>query len=160
MNIADMIRVWVFVLVSTSAWSNVLVHWTSSALPPAKELGLKDLVLSWNGSVSPLAKAARRQGYRVYVQVPLNQATAAADSGAISPEGIILSVRQSERAELEKSLPKLRSAHPKLRFVVLNPDGKRPRDARQYGDQARRCTRGVESHRPTLDRYEPRSRQD
>jgi protein-tyrosine-phosphatase len=126
MNIADMIRVWVFVLVSTSAWSNVLVHWTSSALPPAKELGLKDLVLSWNGNVSPLAKAARRQGYRVYVQVPLNQAAAAADSGAITPEGIVLSVRQSERAELEKSLPKLRSAHPKLRFVVLNPDGKRP----------------------------------
>src|SRR6202043_3998779 len=41
-------------------------------------------------------------------------------------EDIILTVRQSERAELEKSLPKLRSAHPKLRFLLLNPDGKQP----------------------------------
>jgi hypothetical protein len=41
-------------------------------------------------------------------------------------EGIILTVRQSESAELEKSLPKLRSDYPKLRFLVLNPDGKLP----------------------------------
>ena len=126
MNIGDMILVWVFVLVSTCAWSNVFVQWTTSALPPAKELGLNDLVLSWNDSFSPQVKAARRQGYRVYVEVPLHQAAAAAETGASGLEGIILTVRQSERAELEKSLPKLRSAHPKLRFVVLNPDGKQP----------------------------------
>jgi len=126
MNIGDMILVWVFVLVSTSAWSNVFVHWTSSALPPAKELGLNDLVLSWKDSLSPQVKAARRQGYRVYVEVPLHQAAAAAETGASGLEGIILTVRQSEREELEKSLPKLRSAYPKLRFVVLNPDGKQP----------------------------------
>src|SRR6202022_4148034 len=50
----------------------------------------------------------------------------AAETGATGFEGIILTVRQSERAELEKSLPKLRSAHPKLRFLLLNPDGKQP----------------------------------
>jgi len=126
MSIGDTILVWVFVLVSTSAWSNVFVHWTSSALPPAKELGLNDLVLSWNDSFSPQVKAARRQGYRVYVEVSLHQAAAAAETGASGLEGIVLTVRQSERAELEKSLPKLRSVHPKLRFVVLNPDGKQP----------------------------------
>jgi protein-tyrosine-phosphatase len=95
-------------------------------LPPAKELGLNDLVLSWNDSFSPQVKAARRQGYRVYVEVSLHQAAAAAETGASGLEGIVLTVRQSERAELEKSLPKLRSVHPKLRFVVLNPDGKQP----------------------------------
>jgi protein-tyrosine-phosphatase len=126
MSIGDTILVWVFVLVSTSAWSNVFVRWTSSALPPAKELGLNDLVLSWNDSFSPQVKAARRQGYRVYVEVSLHQAAAAAETGASGLEGIVLTVRQSERAELEKSLPKLRSAHPKLRFLLLNPDGKQP----------------------------------
>ena len=80
MSIGDTILVWVFVLVSTSAWSNVFVHWTSSALPPAKELGLNDLVLSWNDSFSPQVKAARRQGYRVYVEVSLHQAAAAAET--------------------------------------------------------------------------------
>lgn len=126
MSIGDTILVWVFVLVSTSAWGNVFVHWTSSALPPAKELGFSDLVLSWNDSFSPQVKAARRQGYRVYVEVSLHQAAAVAETGASGLEGIILTVRQSEREELEKSLPKLRSAHPQLRFVVLNPDGKQP----------------------------------
>jgi protein-tyrosine-phosphatase len=126
MNIGHTILVWVFVLASTSAWSNVLVRWTSSALPPAKELGLNDLVLSWNDVLSAQVKAARKQGYRVYVEVPLGQAAAVAETGASDLEGIILTVRQPERAELEKSLPKLRAAHPKLRFLVLNPDGKRP----------------------------------
>ncbi len=125
MSIGATISVLVLVLVSTAAWSNVFVHWTNSDLPPAKELGFNDLVLSWNDSFSPQAKAARRRGYRVYVEVSLHQAAAAAET-ASGLEGIILTVRQSERAELETSLPKLRSAHPKLRFVVLNPDGKQP----------------------------------
>jgi hypothetical protein len=126
MSIGNAILVWVFVLISTSAWSNVFLHWTSSALPPAKELGLNDLVLSWNDSFSSQQKAAQRQGYRVYVEASLGQAAAAAEGGAGGLEGIILAVRQSEHAELEKSLSKLRSAHPKLRFLVLNPDGKPP----------------------------------
>jgi hypothetical protein len=125
MSIGNTILVWVFVLVSTSAWSNVFVHWTGSALPPAMELGVNDLVLSWNDSFSPQAKAARRQGYRVYVEVSLDLARTAADD-ASGLAGIILTVHRSESAELEKSLPKLRSAHPELRFVVLDPDGKQP----------------------------------
>jgi hypothetical protein len=126
MSMGNTILVWVFVLVSTSAWSNVFVHWTSSALPPATELGINDLVLSWNDSVTPLSKAARRQGYRVYVEVSLDQAATVTAAGASGLAGIILTVHHSESAELEKSLPKLRSAHPKLRFLVLNPDGKQP----------------------------------
>jgi protein-tyrosine-phosphatase len=127
MSVGDTILIWVFVLVSTSAWSNVFVHWTTSALPPAKELGLNDLVLSWNDSFPPRLKAAHRQGYRVYVEVSLQQAEAAAEAGGRSGlEGIILSVRQSERAKLEKSLRKLRSVHPKVKFLVVNPDGKQP----------------------------------
>jgi hypothetical protein len=126
MSIGNTILVWVFVLVSTSAWSNVFVHWTSSALPPPMELGVNDLVLSWNDSFSLQVNAARRQGYRVYVEVSLDQAATAAETGASGLAGIILTVHRSESAELEKSLPKLRSAHPELRFVVLDPDGKQP----------------------------------
>lgn len=126
MNIGQIILAWALVLASTSAWSEVFVRWTSSALPPAKELGVNNLVLSWSDKVPAQVKAARKQGYRVYVEVPLHQAAAAAETGATDVEGILLAVRQSERTELEKSLPKLRAAHPKLRFQVLNPDGKQP----------------------------------
>jgi protein-tyrosine-phosphatase len=126
MKIGVKILVWVVIFVSIPAWSNVFVNWTSSTLPPAKELGLNDLVFSWNENVSEQVKAARGRGYRVYVEVPLRQAAAAAKAGASDLEGIFLTVRQSERAELEESLPKLRAAFPKLRFVVLNPDAKPP----------------------------------
>jgi protein-tyrosine-phosphatase len=123
MSISGTILVWVFVLVSTPAWSRVFVHWTSATLLPAKELGLNELVLSWSDRFSPQARAAQRLGYRVYFEVSLGEAATAAETGC---EGIILTIRQSERAQLEKSLPKLRSAHPKLRFLLLNPNGKRP----------------------------------
>jgi protein-tyrosine-phosphatase len=126
MNVSDRILVWVFILVATPAWSDVFLHCTSAALPPAKELGLNELVFSWNESVSAQVKAARKQGYRVYVEVPLQRAASAAETDASGLEGIILTVRQSEAAELEKSLPKLRLDYPKLRFLVLDPDGKLP----------------------------------
>jgi hypothetical protein len=126
MSFRRAIFVLAFALSSASAWSDVLVHWTTSTLPPAKELGLNTVVLSWNDSFSSLANAAQRQGYRVYAEVSLSQAATAAETDVPDLEGIILSVRQSERAEVGRSLPKLRSAHPKLRFLVLNPDGKPP----------------------------------
>jgi hypothetical protein len=104
----------------------VFVQWTGAALPSAKELGMNDLVLSWNDSFSSQAKEARKQGYRVYVVVPLDQVPATIEAVASGVEGIILTVRQSERAELEKSLPKLQAANPKIKFLVLNPEGKQP----------------------------------
>ena len=126
MSFRRAIFVLAFAVSSTSAWSDVFVHWTTSTLPPAKELGLNTVVLSWNDRFSSQANAAQRQGYRVYAEVSLNQATTAAETGPADLEGIILSVRQSERPDLERSLSKLRSAHPRLRFLVLNPDGKPP----------------------------------
>ena len=122
----DRILVWVFVLISTSAWCDVFVRWTGPALPPAKELGLNELVLSWNDNLSPQVRVARRQGYHVYIEVPLHRAATAAETGASGLEGIILAVRPSEAGELEESLRKLRSDHPRLRFLVLNSDGKAP----------------------------------
>jgi hypothetical protein len=108
MNASDRILVWVFILVATPAWSDVFLRWTSAALPPAKELGLNEVVFSWTDSLSSQVKAARRLGYRVYVEVPLNRAISAAETGATGLEGIILIARHSETAELEKSLPNLR----------------------------------------------------
>jgi protein-tyrosine-phosphatase len=126
MSVRNSILVWFFAFVATSAWSNVFVHWTGSALPPATELGVKDLVLTWNNGVLPQVKAARSQGYRVYAEVSLEQAAAAAKTRASGLAGIILTVPHSEEAEVEKSILKLRSAYPKLRVLVLNPDGKPP----------------------------------
>jgi hypothetical protein len=86
MNVSDRILVWVFILVAAPAWSEVLLHWTSAALPPAKELGVNELVFSWNDGLSRQVKAARTLGYRVYVEVPLDRATSAAETGATGLE--------------------------------------------------------------------------
>jgi hypothetical protein len=125
MNIAAKFLGLVFVLVSPYAWGDVWVRWTSADLLPAKELGFNNLVLPWSDTVWAQVRAAQKQGYRVYLEVPLGQAPAAA-KGASGLGGIILTVRPSEGAELNQSLPKLRSAHPNIKFVVLSPVGKRP----------------------------------
>lgn len=112
------------VLACTSAWGKVLVHWTGPALPLARELGVNEIVLSWSENFSSQVKLAEQLGYRVYAELSLSQAENAAAASGL--EGIVLNVRASERGELEKSLPKLRSAHPKIKFLVLSPAGKQP----------------------------------
>ncbi len=125
MRIRNFILVF-FCFVATSAWSTVFLHWTGAALPPPTALGVNDLVLFWNDGILPHVEAARSQGYRVYAEASLEQAAAAAEAGANSLAGIIVAVHHSDEAELDKSLPKLRSAYPKLKILVLNPDGKPP----------------------------------
>jgi hypothetical protein len=128
MNIRGAILAFLLSLLSMPASSGVLVHWSSSNVPPANELGMRDLVISWNDGVVPLLKEANKQGYRVYVETQLEQVTAVAETvgKVVEVEGIILEVPQSQRATLEIALPRLQSAYPKLRFMVLNGEGKLP----------------------------------
>ena len=126
MSIRNAILVWVFVFGSTFVWSEVFVHGSTSPLPPAKELGVSNIVLPWSDNFSRQLKAARAQGYQVYVEVSLEQAATAAKTVASGLAGVILTLHQHESADLEKSLSELRSAHPKLRFLVLEADGKQP----------------------------------
>ena len=104
---------WICVLLATSAWSSVFVHWTASAVPPTKRLGVDELVVSWDGGASPIIKAARGQGYRVYAEASPQQAAAAAEASAkLGLAGVILNVRESERREAQRLAPwseKLRS---------------------------------------------------
>ncbi|MGC2476766.1 MAG: hypothetical protein WA485_20700, partial [Candidatus Sulfotelmatobacter sp.] len=97
-------------------------------MPPASSLGIADIVFSWKaGPPSSLVATARRQGYRVYMQVPLHEAAAAAKAGSKDGwTGIILDGPESESTEFQNSLSNLRSAYPKLKFLVLNRNGKQP----------------------------------
>jgi len=116
-----------FLLLSASAWSSVLVHWTNSALPGPDALGFSELVISGSAKLSPMLDAARKKGYRVYVEVPLKQAKdAAMKAEKTGVAGIILKASQSESTEVESLLPTLRSAHPQLRFLILSTSGKQP----------------------------------
>lgn len=105
------------------------MRWNEAALPPANSLGVNEIVIAWErGAPTTLLATARKQGYRVYVETPLNRATSAAEACAEkSCQGIILNFLESERAEGEKCIASLRSAYPKLRVLVLSPAGKQPK---------------------------------
>ncbi|HKV77090.1 MAG TPA: hypothetical protein VJP02_03050 [Candidatus Sulfotelmatobacter sp.] len=115
-----------FLMFSTTAWSNVFVRWTQPDLPPARDLGVSDLVVSWDRGTSSFVKAAHSQGYRVYAEVTLQQAASAAESAEEKGlAGLVLDVADSDRAAGESAFQQLRSARPNVRFLVLNR-GKQP----------------------------------
>ncbi|MGA7752169.1 MAG: hypothetical protein WCB05_05040 [Candidatus Sulfotelmatobacter sp.] len=105
------------------------MQWNDATLPPASSLGVNQIVLVWERGVpAALWANARKQGYRIYVEAALNQATSAAKGCAEkSCAGIILRVLEAESAETEKSIATLRSAYPKLRVLVLSPTAKQPK---------------------------------
>ena len=126
MSIRNAIVLWVLVAGATSAWSEVFVRGTGSSLPPAKELGVSKMVLAWSDDFAAQLNAARAQGYQVYLEVGLDQAASAAKSYGNGLAGIILNLHEHENADLKKVLAQLKSARPRLRFLVLEADGKQP----------------------------------
>jgi protein-tyrosine-phosphatase len=127
MKVRGSILVSLLLALTLPAWGRVLVHWSSSTLPRAHELELADLVISWNDHARSLAKEASKQGYRVYIEVDLHAADAAAKKASEDGlAGIILSVPQTQYSELERALPGLKAEYPKITFLVLNRDGKLP----------------------------------
>jgi hypothetical protein len=115
------------VLMVTPAWSRVFLRWEQATVPPAKTLGVYDLVIPWDAGPMPWLEEVRKQGYRVYTEVNLQRVSPAAEAGARSGlAGIVLEVAHAEQAQADETLRNLRSAYPKLTFLVLNPEGKQP----------------------------------
>ncbi|HTE91428.1 MAG TPA: hypothetical protein VK639_20940, partial [Terriglobales bacterium] len=114
------------VVLSTSAWSRVFLRWTYSEVPPAKTLGVSDLVVPWDGGATSLLESARKQGYAVYLEATPEQASAAAQAGKNGTAGILLKVSPSDQTDIDTTLRTLRLRYPKLTFLILNPAGKQP----------------------------------
>lgn len=117
-----------FFLFSSLAWGKVFILWGESPLPPAGSLGVNDVVFTWKpGFPAALITRARKQGYRVYLEVPLTQAAAAAEQGASAGcTGVIVNFTESNRTKAQAAVDGLRSAHPKFTFLMLGLAGKRP----------------------------------
>jgi hypothetical protein len=127
MNIRKAMMAFFLLPLSIPGASEVLLHWSSPTVPPANTLGMRDLVISWNDGALPLLNEAHKRGYRVYVETQLEQAAVVAEKvGKLGAQGIVLNAPQAQRAAVDSTLPGLKSAYPKLRFTVLNPEGKLP----------------------------------
>ena len=105
----------------------VYVRWTQSTLPPAKLLGVKELVIPWNDGATSLMEAAKRQGYHIYLEATLEQAATAAEAGVkAGAAGIMLRGTATEQSQVEESTHKLRAQYPKLKILPLSAGGKQP----------------------------------
>jgi len=115
----------VCLLAATPGWSKVLLRWTQSSIPAAATMGIKELVVSWDAEA--LIRNARRQGYRVYAEVPVGKAADMTRSTKKSDlAGIVLNPGDSQPGQIDEGLQQLRSAYPALPVLVLNPKAKQP----------------------------------
>jgi hypothetical protein len=113
-------------LFAEPVWGRVLLRWSEPALPSAKVLGVRDLVVPW-GTSQNLIESAREQGYHVYAEVILQQASAAAaQSSKTGISGIVLKVGDSNDHLAREALTPLQIAYPRLAFLILGPAGKQP----------------------------------
>ena len=112
-------------LAATPAWGRVLLRWSQPSPPAPATMGVSDLVVSWDDAA--LISTARRQGYRVYAEVPASKAAGIDPSLAKSGvAGIVLNPADSQPAQIDDALAQLRSAYPRLPVLLLNPKAKQP----------------------------------
>jgi hypothetical protein len=107
--------------------AKVYVRWTQSAVPSATILGVSDLVIPWDDTAKGLVEAGKKQGYRVFLEVKLEEGPAAAEAAStVGVAGIILKGEASEANQVEERASQLRSAYPMLRILVLDAGGRQP----------------------------------
>lgn len=113
-----------YLLLTTSAWSEVLVSWRQSELP-AKPLGVSGLVIPFAPDNATKIQNATTQGYRVYIEVSLAQfADAEKLAGKNSIAGLIIDTKDEQ--DTENKLQKLRADYPKVTIRMLSANGKQP----------------------------------
>lgn len=116
-----------WVIQPSSSSAKVLVRWTQPTIPNARSLGVSELVISPDTSSTPFVKAARHEGYKLFIEATPEQATELSRTAARKGiTGFIIKVDEAQRTDFDDQLRKLRAANPKLTFRVLNPHGKQP----------------------------------
>ncbi len=116
-------------LLAEPGWGRVFIQWTEPSIPPAKTLGVRDVVVAWESHPPGLMKTARSEDYHVFAEVSAEQAKAAAEAATTDGlAGIIVKASgASPDAESDDHLIRtLRSAYPGLSVLLLEPGGKQP----------------------------------
>ena len=119
----------ILLLVATPVWGRVFLEWTEPAVPAASSLGVDQLVIPWGPAKVQLMKQAKERGYHVFARVSATDAATAADAAAANGlAGIIVEGDSSEPGPgaTRELAQKLRSSHPGLSVLALDPGGKQP----------------------------------
>ena len=115
------------VLVAQPASGKVLLRVSQAELPPARAMGVSDLVLVWPVANDSFLNNAKTLGYRVFLEAtPADLAMVADAAEKAHAVGVILDAGNVDSSASGELLRSAQSVHSKLSFLLLNPGGKEP----------------------------------
>jgi hypothetical protein len=115
------------VLAAEPAFAKVFLRVSASALPPAKALGVSDVVLLWPLSDLSALRTAGASGYQVFLQASQGELSAASEAAErANAAGVILDGGNQGPEAIPAALARARAEHPKLTYRLLDPGGKEP----------------------------------
>jgi hypothetical protein len=119
-----LVAVWLSV---EPAAGNVLLRVTPGPLPPAKAIGLSDIVLRWPASETADLTKLRALGFRLFLEAGSSDlAAASAAAERADAAGVIFDHSGSGSAAEGELFRSSKMAHPKLLFRFLISGGKQP----------------------------------
>lgn len=114
-------------LLALPTWAGVFLLWTQPEVPAMEIVGADGLVIPWGNEAAGISRRAQHLGYRTYIEVGLQQASAAAEMASEHGlAGIMLDPGGVTQVEVEKAAAQLRLSHPKLATLVVDRTGKQP----------------------------------
>ena len=121
-------------LLSVIAWINVapaagkvLLRIAAGPLPPAKAIGVSEVVLHWPVRDAASLAKLRALGFRVFLEAGSNDLAAAAIAAErANLAGVIVDHTGSDAAANNETFRSTKAAHPKLLFRFLISGGKQP----------------------------------
>lgn len=115
-----------WLLLTIPAWSRVLLRWDASELPSAERLGVDELVIPFASDRVAAVQSASKQGYRVYLELPLAQFSEAQKTLAATHVAGFF-VEAGDTHDPAATLQTLQSQNSQLNIRRIEPNGKQPR---------------------------------
>jgi len=114
-------------LVTQPASGKVFLKVSQAELPPARAMGVSDLVFVWPVGNDSLLSKANALGYRIFLEATPGDLSVVADAAEkTNAVGVIFDAGNLDSSASEEVLRSAQSAHSKLSFLLLNPGGKEP----------------------------------
>lgn len=96
-------------------------------MPLPTALGVRDIVVVWNGNASTVIRQAKQAGFGVYAQIAIQDALSVAQQASKEPiVGIMVDPGNPVPSGVDGIVSELRARYPKLSIRVLDPNGKQP----------------------------------
>src|SRR5882762_9021428 len=115
------------VLITQTTSGKVFLKVSQAELPPARAMGVSDLVFVWPVGNDSLLNRANALGYRIFLEATASDLSVVADAAEkANAVGVIFDAENLDSSASEDVLRSAQSAHSKLSFLLLTAGGKEP----------------------------------